>query len=335
MNFSVHVWVGVCVDVREDLGVDFGGTLGQEELLLLLLLLGQVLIVGHGGHAVLVDPRQWPLSGGLAVAIRESLSWDHSSRGTVLFRLAEPEQYSAQDEDYSSGDANDYRPGKARGWHGSDRGEVRFVVWNKKGENSESRGTGLFKVQMFILHRFATLLNIKVRKLFLAWTQYWEIESSYWHVLNSWPILGANLAKLQFEKKTHKTDIFMTASDMQRYLEALQKSHPYTIRIYFYCNAVTTTRPTRWQMQRAPFWLFVVFFCLIRASFAMNAKCFTDTPVHCFSEKGKRDLPQSGRKVKLALALELVQKSGKVNSRNYCNPDFLASRMWQVWYGFK
>lgn len=53
MYFSIHVGVGVCVNVRIDFGVDFRWnclpSLAEEELLL-----GQVLLIVHGAHAVFV-----------------------------------------------------------------------------------------------------------------------------------------------------------------------------------------------------------------------------------------------------------------------------------------
>lgn len=122
VHFPVHVRVRVCVDVCEDLWVG----LGAEQELLLLLLLIQVLLVAHRAHAVLFGSRQRPLSGRLAMTV--GLGGDDGSRGTVFFRLAEPQEDGAQDEDHTSRNANDDRPRKPRRRDRSDRWEVGLGV---------------------------------------------------------------------------------------------------------------------------------------------------------------------------------------------------------------
>lgn len=121
VHFSVHVRVCVRVDVCEDLWVDLGA---EQELLLLLLT--QVLLVAHGAHAVLVGSWQWPLSRRLAVAV--GLGRDDGSWGTVLFRLAEPQENGAQDEDHASRDADDDGPGEPRRRDGRSMREVGLGV---------------------------------------------------------------------------------------------------------------------------------------------------------------------------------------------------------------
>lgn len=127
MYFPVHMGVSVCVNVSVDFGVDFRrdrwSPLGEEELLLC-----QVLLIVHGAHAVFLwaggagrrsHTAPVPLSIGQPVGALQYLcgsSWS-AGRGAVFSALAEPQQHGAKDEHYSSGDANDDRPGEgAGGW---------------------------------------------------------------------------------------------------------------------------------------------------------------------------------------------------------------------------
>lgn len=114
VHLPVHMWVGVRMDVGVDLWVHFRcqrcAPLGQEKL----LLLGQVLIVAEGSHAVLVSnrkadpvPRQLAV-GGLARGSSHRTPW-----GAVLLRLAEPQQDSPDDEHHPRRYPDDDWPGKA------------------------------------------------------------------------------------------------------------------------------------------------------------------------------------------------------------------------------
>lgn len=141
MYFPVHVGVCVCVNVSVDFGINFGWdsrpSLAEEELLLC-----QVLLVVHavflraGGAGRRSHAAPVPLS------IRQPLgALQHlracgrgAGRGTVLSTLAEPEQRCSKDEHYSSGDANDDRPGEGAGGlrkYGRDR---RMCVCKRRGQ---------------------------------------------------------------------------------------------------------------------------------------------------------------------------------------------------------
>lgn len=126
MDFAVHVGVSVRVNVSVDFGVYFSGdcwsTLGEEELLLC-----QVVLIVHGTHAVFL----WAGGGDggrshgapVPLSIRGPVgalqyfpggsggSWS-AGRRTVFSALAEPQQHSAKDEDYSSRDADNDGPGE-------------------------------------------------------------------------------------------------------------------------------------------------------------------------------------------------------------------------------
>lgn len=112
----------MCVDVRKDFGVHFGGKggVGEEELLL-----RQVLLVVHGGHAVFVWAGRDGGGGRAApfpLPIRRPVGalggrGRGAGGGAVFSALAEPEQHGAEDQDYSRGDAHDDRPGEGVvGW---------------------------------------------------------------------------------------------------------------------------------------------------------------------------------------------------------------------------
>lgn len=125
MHFPVHVGVSVRVNVSKDFGVYFRGEsrMGEEELLL-----GQVFLIVHGGDAVFV----WAGGdGGRSHAAPVSLTIRRpvgalqrlggcgrcAGRGAVFSALTEPEQHSAEDQDYSCWDAHDDRPGeRVVGW---------------------------------------------------------------------------------------------------------------------------------------------------------------------------------------------------------------------------
>lgn len=125
MYFAIHVWVCVCVNVRVDLWIDFGHTsLGQQKL----LLLGNVLLVTKWSHVFLITGRHrtWgPVSSRLASLVWQSLVWVSGAGGTLLLWLAEPEEDGTQNEDHSSGDADDDWPGQAGGHHSGNG----IVVW--------------------------------------------------------------------------------------------------------------------------------------------------------------------------------------------------------------
>lgn len=125
MYFPIHVGVSVCVNVSVDFGVDFwwdgGPSLAEEELLL-----GQVLLIVHGAHAVFFragGAGRWSRVAPVPLSVRQPVgalqylcgcSW-RAWRRTVFSALAEPEQHCAKDEHYSSRDANDDRPGERAG----------------------------------------------------------------------------------------------------------------------------------------------------------------------------------------------------------------------------
>lgn len=55
---------------------------------------------------------------------------NYLSRGAMVFGLAEPQQNSTQDEHHTGWDANDHRPGQARGDGCGDGDVVRLWVWS-------------------------------------------------------------------------------------------------------------------------------------------------------------------------------------------------------------
>lgn len=125
MHFPVHVGVSVRVNVSKDFGVYFRGEsrMGEEELLLC-----QVFLIVHGGDAVFV----WAGGDGgrshaapVSLTIRRPVGalqrlggcGRSAGRGAVFSALTEPEQHSAEDQDYSCWDAHDDRPGeRVVGW---------------------------------------------------------------------------------------------------------------------------------------------------------------------------------------------------------------------------
>lgn len=143
MYFPIHVGVSVGVNVSVDFGVYFWGdcwsSLAEEELLLcqvfLIVQWAHVVFLRAGGDGGWGHAAPVPLSMRRPVGALQHLcgcSWS-TGRWAVLSALAEPEQHCAKDEHYSSGDANDDRPGeRAVGWweHGRDG---RFGVC-KRGE---------------------------------------------------------------------------------------------------------------------------------------------------------------------------------------------------------
>lgn len=131
MHFAVHVGVSVRVNVSKDFGVYFRGQsrMGEQELLLC-----QVLLIVHGGHAVFVwaggdgggsHAAPVPLTIQRPVGARRCLGGCGRSagRGAVFSALTEPEQHSAKDQDYSCWDAHDHGPGeRVVGWREDGRG---------------------------------------------------------------------------------------------------------------------------------------------------------------------------------------------------------------------
>lgn len=123
VNLPVHMRVGVCVDVRVDFRVDFGWDAGsglaEEELLL-----GQVLLIVHGAHAVFIwaggaggrsGAAPVPLSIRGSVGALQRLWGGSAGRGAVFSALAKPQQDGGKDEDYSGRDADDDGPGEGAG----------------------------------------------------------------------------------------------------------------------------------------------------------------------------------------------------------------------------
>lgn len=148
MYFPVHMGVSVCVNVSKDFGVYFRGEgrVAEEELLLC-----QVLLIVHGRDAVFV----WAGGDGgggraapVPLSIRRPVGALHhlggcsrgAGRGAVFSALAEPEQRSTEDQDYSRGDADDDGPRqRVVGWreYGRDGGfgvcgRMLFTIWLKK-----------------------------------------------------------------------------------------------------------------------------------------------------------------------------------------------------------
>lgn len=121
MHFPVHVGVSVCVNVGVEFRVDFRGrsqhSLAEEELLL-----GQVLLVVHGAHAVFLwvggsgqGSGAGPVPLSMPVGAVQSL-WSRSAgRGAVFSALAEPQQNCGEDEHDSRRDADDDGPGEGAG----------------------------------------------------------------------------------------------------------------------------------------------------------------------------------------------------------------------------
>lgn len=106
------------VNVGKDFGVNFRGEsgMGEEELLL-----RQVFLIVHGGHAVFVraggDRGRSHAAPPLSLPIRRPVGalggcGGAAGRGAVFSALAEPEQHGAEDQDYSCWDAHDDRPGE-------------------------------------------------------------------------------------------------------------------------------------------------------------------------------------------------------------------------------
>lgn len=133
MYFPVHVGVSVCVNVSVDFGVDFGGE-GRAPLAQEQLLLGEVLLIVYGAHAVFFwaggagggrHTAPVAFSVGQPVGSLQNLGGRGRStgRGTVLLTLTEPQQHCTQDEHHPSRDTNNDRPGEGvGGWckYGSD-----------------------------------------------------------------------------------------------------------------------------------------------------------------------------------------------------------------------
>ena len=128
----------MCVNVSKDFGVYFRGEsrMGEEELLL-----RQVFLIVHGGDAVFV--RAGRVGGGshaapLPLAIRRPVGalqrlggcGRSAGRGAVFPALTEPEQHSAEDQDYSCWDAHDDRPGQG------------VVGWREDGRDGTVRACG-------------------------------------------------------------------------------------------------------------------------------------------------------------------------------------------------
>lgn len=146
MYFPVHVGVSVCVNVSKDFGVYFRGEsrMAEEELLLC-----QVLLIVHGGDAVFVwaggdggggHAASFPLSIRRPVGALHRLGGGGAGRGAVFSALAEPEQRSTEDQDYSRGDADDDGPRqRVVSWREDGRdgrfcvcGRMLFTIWLKK-----------------------------------------------------------------------------------------------------------------------------------------------------------------------------------------------------------
>lgn len=112
------------VNVSKDFWVNFlgEGGMGEEELLLLLLL-GQVVLIVHGGDTVFVwagGDGGWSHAAPLPLPVRRPVGARQrlagcggaAGRGAVFSALTEPQQHSAEDQDDSCRDAHDDRPGE-------------------------------------------------------------------------------------------------------------------------------------------------------------------------------------------------------------------------------
>lgn len=127
------------VNVGVDFGVDFRGSswasLAEEEL----LLLGQVLLVVQGTHAVFFgagragqrnDAGPVPLP--MAVAALQRLRRRSTGRRALFPALAEPQQRGGEDEHDSSGDADDDGPGEGAGGRRVRGGDGRLCVCKRR-----------------------------------------------------------------------------------------------------------------------------------------------------------------------------------------------------------
>ena len=112
VHLPIHVGVCVGVDVCVDLGIDLGSesraSLDQEKL---LLLLSYVVLVGQRAQTLFI-PTGHGAGGEGSVARGRALGCRQGrGGGAVAFRLAEPEEGGAEDEDHARWDADDDRPG--------------------------------------------------------------------------------------------------------------------------------------------------------------------------------------------------------------------------------
>lgn len=136
MYFPVHVRVSVRVNVRVDFRVDFRGStwssVAEEEL----LLLGQVLLIVQGTHAVFFGAGRrggaCPVPLSVAVGALQRLCGRSAGRRAVFSVLAEPQQHGGEDEHDSSRDADDDGPWEGAGGCRVRGGDGRLCVCKRR-----------------------------------------------------------------------------------------------------------------------------------------------------------------------------------------------------------
>lgn len=125
----------MCVNVGVDFRVDFRrrsrSSLAEEELLL-----GQVLLVVHGAHAVFLwtgGPGQRSGAGPVPLSMPVGALRSRSAgRGAVFSALAQPQQNGGEDEHDSRRDADDDGPGEGAGGCWERGNDGRLCVWKRR-----------------------------------------------------------------------------------------------------------------------------------------------------------------------------------------------------------